>query len=64
MDASARPALAQTLELEIAVQEYCVAEARERAREAQAQDPESIDSASEPRGGTSEPEGATEVLAG
>jgi enoyl-CoA hydratase/carnithine racemase len=32
MDASARPALAQTLELEIAVQEYCVAAARERAR--------------------------------
>jgi enoyl-CoA hydratase/carnithine racemase len=64
MDASARPALAQTLELEIAVQEYCVAEARERAREAQEQDPESTDSASEPRGGTSQPEGATEVLAG
>jgi enoyl-CoA hydratase/carnithine racemase len=34
IDASARPALAQTLELEIAVQEYCAAEARERAREA------------------------------
>jgi enoyl-CoA hydratase/carnithine racemase len=33
MDASARPALAQTLELEVAVQEYCVAAARERARE-------------------------------
>jgi enoyl-CoA hydratase/carnithine racemase len=33
LDASARPALAQTLELEVAVQEYCVAEARERARE-------------------------------
>jgi enoyl-CoA hydratase/carnithine racemase len=33
IDASARPALAQTLELEIAVQEYCVATARERARE-------------------------------
>ncbi|MCW3025402.1 MAG: Enoyl-CoA hydratase/isomerase, partial [Solirubrobacterales bacterium] len=32
IDASARPALAQTLELEVAVQEYCVAEARERAR--------------------------------
>jgi enoyl-CoA hydratase/carnithine racemase len=32
LDASARPALAQTLELEVAVQEYCVAEARERAR--------------------------------
>jgi enoyl-CoA hydratase/carnithine racemase len=39
IDASARPALAQTLEMEIAVQEYCVAAARETAREAeQAQD--------------------------
>jgi enoyl-CoA hydratase/carnithine racemase len=36
MDASARPALAQTLELEIAVQEYCAGEAREHARAAQA----------------------------
>jgi enoyl-CoA hydratase/carnithine racemase len=35
IDASARPALAQTLEMEIAVQEFCAAEARERAREAQ-----------------------------
>lgn len=34
LDASARPALAQTLELEVAVQEYCVAAARESAREA------------------------------
>jgi enoyl-CoA hydratase/carnithine racemase len=34
IDASARPALAQTLELELAVQEYCAAEARSRAREA------------------------------
>jgi enoyl-CoA hydratase/carnithine racemase len=33
IDASARPALAQTLELEIAVQEYCVAAARESARQ-------------------------------
>jgi enoyl-CoA hydratase/carnithine racemase len=33
LDASARPALAQTLELEIAVQEYCMAAAREAARE-------------------------------
>jgi enoyl-CoA hydratase/carnithine racemase len=32
MDASARPALAQTLELEVAVQEYCVAAMREAAR--------------------------------
>lgn len=33
LDASARPALAQTLELEIAVQEYCIAAARQAARE-------------------------------
>jgi enoyl-CoA hydratase/carnithine racemase len=33
IDASARPALAQTLEMEVAVQEYCVAAAREAARE-------------------------------
>ncbi len=33
LDASARPALAQTLEMEVAVQEYCVAAARESARE-------------------------------
>ena len=32
IDASARPALAQTLEMEISVQEYCVAAAREAAR--------------------------------
>jgi enoyl-CoA hydratase/carnithine racemase len=35
MDASARPALAATLELEVAVQEFCVAALREAAREAQ-----------------------------
>jgi enoyl-CoA hydratase/carnithine racemase len=34
MDASARPALAQTLELEVSVQEYCVAAMRESMREA------------------------------
>jgi enoyl-CoA hydratase/carnithine racemase len=34
IDASARPALAHTLEMEIAVQEYCVAAARESARDA------------------------------
>jgi enoyl-CoA hydratase/carnithine racemase len=34
IDASARPALAQTLEMEVAVQEYCVAAARESGREA------------------------------
>jgi enoyl-CoA hydratase/carnithine racemase len=33
IDASARPALAQTLELEVAVQEYCVAALREAAAE-------------------------------
>ena len=33
MDASARPTLAQSLEMEVAVQEYCVAAARESARE-------------------------------
>jgi enoyl-CoA hydratase/carnithine racemase len=35
MDASARPALAQTLAMELAVQEYCFAAAREAAREAE-----------------------------
>jgi enoyl-CoA hydratase/carnithine racemase len=38
IDASARPALAQTLEMEVAVQEYCVAAARESGREAAAAD--------------------------
>jgi enoyl-CoA hydratase/carnithine racemase len=33
MDASARPALAHTLEMEVSVQEYCVAALRESARE-------------------------------
>jgi enoyl-CoA hydratase/carnithine racemase len=36
IDASARPALAQTLEMEVSVQEYCVAAAREMARDAAA----------------------------
>jgi enoyl-CoA hydratase/carnithine racemase len=35
MDASARPALAATLELEVAVQEYCVGRVRERGRESE-----------------------------
>jgi enoyl-CoA hydratase/carnithine racemase len=35
MDASARPALAHTLEMEVSVQEYCVAALRETARAAQ-----------------------------
>ena len=34
MDASARPILSQTLELEVSVQEYCVAAVREQARAA------------------------------
>jgi enoyl-CoA hydratase/carnithine racemase len=33
LDASARPALAQTLEMEVSVQEYCVAAMRESARQ-------------------------------
>lgn len=33
IDASARPALAATLEMEVAVQEYCVARMREQARD-------------------------------
>jgi enoyl-CoA hydratase/carnithine racemase len=37
IDASARPALAQTLEMEVAVQEYCVAAMREQVRESQAE---------------------------
>ena len=35
IDASARPALATTLEMEASTQEYCVAVAREMAREAE-----------------------------
>jgi enoyl-CoA hydratase/carnithine racemase len=35
IDASARPTIAQSLELEISVQEYCIAVARESAREAE-----------------------------
>ncbi len=35
LDASARPNLAQTLEMEVAVQEYCIAAARESAAQAQ-----------------------------
>ncbi len=33
IDASARPTIAQSLEMEVSVQEYCVAAAREAARE-------------------------------
>ena len=35
IDAAARPALSQSLEMELSVQEYCVAAIRESAREAQ-----------------------------
>jgi enoyl-CoA hydratase/carnithine racemase len=35
IDASARPTIAQSLELEVSVQEYCVAAAREQARAAE-----------------------------
>jgi enoyl-CoA hydratase/carnithine racemase len=35
MDASARPALSQTLEMEVSVQEYCVAAMREAARQSE-----------------------------
>ena len=35
IDASARPTIAQSLEMEVSVQEYCVAAARELAREAE-----------------------------
>jgi enoyl-CoA hydratase/carnithine racemase len=38
LDASARPALAQTLAMEVAVQEYCFAAMREAAREAEEAD--------------------------
>jgi enoyl-CoA hydratase/carnithine racemase len=37
IDASARPALAATLEMEVATQEYCIAAAREMAREAESE---------------------------
>jgi hypothetical protein len=37
LDASARPAIAQTLEMELVVQEYLVAAARESMRAAQDQ---------------------------
>jgi enoyl-CoA hydratase/carnithine racemase len=43
MDASARPALAQTLELEVTVQEYCVTQVREQARERQSNDQPSVE---------------------
>jgi enoyl-CoA hydratase/carnithine racemase len=64
IDASARPALAQTLEMEIAVQEFLAAEARERAREAQssAEAPASVEQLD---GAAAEPEtAATEVVTG
>jgi enoyl-CoA hydratase/carnithine racemase len=42
MDASARPTLAQTLELEVSVQEYCVAALRESARAAEEEAAEAL----------------------
>ncbi|HTU78612.1 MAG TPA: enoyl-CoA hydratase/isomerase family protein [Solirubrobacteraceae bacterium] len=42
IDASARPTIAQTLELEVAVQEYCAAAAREQARAAADAVPEPV----------------------
>jgi enoyl-CoA hydratase/carnithine racemase len=39
IDASARPTLAQSLEMEVSVQEYCVAAVRESIREAQEAEP-------------------------
>jgi enoyl-CoA hydratase/carnithine racemase len=62
IDASARPTLSQTLELEISVQEYCAAEVRERAREAQAA--EQAATAGGRDGGSEERASAPEVLTG
>jgi enoyl-CoA hydratase/carnithine racemase len=62
IDASARPALAQTLEMEIAVQEFCAAEARERAREAHAGE-QAASAASQAEGAAAEPEGAPAEVA-
>ncbi|HEX5853374.1 MAG TPA: enoyl-CoA hydratase/isomerase family protein [Solirubrobacteraceae bacterium] len=42
IDASARPALAQTLEMEVSVQEFCVATMREQVRQAQAAPDEAL----------------------
>jgi enoyl-CoA hydratase/carnithine racemase len=52
MDASARPALSQTLQMEVAVQEYCVAAMREAAREAE-------DAAADPNADAAQVEPAT-----
>jgi enoyl-CoA hydratase/carnithine racemase len=64
IDASARPALAQTLELEIAVQEYCAAEIRERARAAEGAQQGDVTGPSSPTSAAAEPEGAEHVAAG
>jgi enoyl-CoA hydratase/carnithine racemase len=46
MDASARPTLGQTLEMEVSVQEYCIAAMRESLREAgEAADTDEVDEA-------------------
>ena len=62
MDASARPALAHTLEMEVVVQEYCVAEARERARQAAGAADAAQDRAAGAPHGAAEPEGAAEEV--
>ena len=54
IDASARPALAHTLELEVAVQEYCVAAMREQANAAASAEPDRV----EPPSAESAPAGA------
>lgn len=64
IDASARPALAHTLEMEIAVQEFCAAEARERAREAQAVE-QAASAAAQREAAAAEPQGTpAEVVSG
>jgi enoyl-CoA hydratase/carnithine racemase len=50
MDASARPTLAQTLELEVSVQEYCVAAMRAAAWQAEADDATRAAAPAPPRG--------------
>jgi enoyl-CoA hydratase/carnithine racemase len=42
MDASARPTLSRSLEMEVAVQEYCVAAMREAAQQAESAKAEAV----------------------
>jgi enoyl-CoA hydratase/carnithine racemase len=51
IDASARPTIAQSLEMEVSVQEYCVAAMREQAREAESHASSAQQSAAEPVAG-------------